>query len=54
MELNPEQNKLISDFHTKFGHEDASGKLRPEAHITDIRALVEACINAQDSKESEK
>ena len=50
MELNEAQNKLISDFHVKFGHEDASGRLRPEAHITDIRALVEACLQAADSK----
>ena len=50
MELNEAQNKLISDFHVKFGHEDASGHLKPEAHMTDIRQLVEACIQAADSK----
>jgi hypothetical protein len=47
-ELNEAQNKLISDFHTKFGHEDASGHLKPEVHLTDIRALVEACLQAAD------
>ena len=47
MELNEAQNKLIADFHVKFGHEDASGHLKPEAHISDIRQLVEACISAE-------
>ena len=54
MELNDAQNKLISDFHVSFGHEDASGHLKPEAHISDIRALVEACLSAEDQKPEAK
>lgn len=47
MELNEAQNKAISEFHIKFGHEDSSGHLKPEAHLSDIRQLVEVCIQLE-------
>jgi hypothetical protein len=47
MDLNEAQNKAISEFHSKFGHEDASGHLKPEAHLSDIRRLVEVCVQLE-------
>ena len=51
MELNAKQNMLISTFHQKFGHEDASGNFNGKEHITDIRRLVEDCLLAADEKQ---
>lgn len=47
MDLNPEQNKLISDFHNKWGQGDGIGHLKATIHISDVRQLVEACIEAE-------
>lgn len=51
MELNPNQNKLISNFAAKFCNHSATGNVHPSAHITDVRALVEACMQAADKKQ---
>jgi len=50
MELNEAQHQAISAFAAKFCNHSSTGHVHASCHITDVRALVEACLQAADKQ----
>jgi hypothetical protein len=53
MELNDAQHKLLMDFAAEYLEQGGTGHIKKELHISQIRQLVEACIQANDEKKKE-